>query len=640
MLSLTLNGKVIPLQNDFSMRLTWKSAICDFEKIPSGYGLGLSFPINEHTRQIFGNPQRFSKYRTANDQKFPGFEARFSGVLLMAGTISVVNSSGGHYECTLIDHVGVLGEKQQEKSILDIEKFAQEIPWVNMFEYSPDNSPYCCFPIQNSFFFDEKSIKVSRIVTVPDPERPGRNKDVQFETEVMKYCYIKTTAGRVNVRDVQGNMKAISGKIDLARIVQDNNTYENGKVTVVSPFFYLNHILDQSLKANGFFIDRNVINEDPMLRRVCIYNNFDITKTTYGVASEIVYGSDYLEEWIFQETGQPVTIPLAGRKLYEYTRSYDQRIVTKNHLPKMKLGEELVSTQNLFNVCFDFLPNGQVNVLSREEQLKGEAVDLDTYFVGIWDIGQKKQVALKFVREKDNNDLVFTEMFTDLSDRREDIKPAVDTYGDLLALSAPDEGEIRFAKREAAFYEFKWITKTTMNEQTRFNETQDVLGWERRSIGYQDGWYEFGREQVEEIKTAWTPCWGNNSDGTALGQKAIVQQKGNMNAWRAEQQAFAPRLLIQFFYTLGSNELPDFSFEYEKETTGLFARYWKYWNPFWANRLPVTGEFDLPVNMLRFLIYNICRKYRTREGEFFIAEMSCDFYIDRIGTTEIKGFKV
>ena len=102
MLSLTLNGKVIPLQNDFSMRLTWKSAICDFEKIPSGYGLGLSFPINEHTRQIFGNPQRFSKYRTANDQKFPGFEARFSGVLLMAGTISVVNSSGGHYECTHI----------------------------------------------------------------------------------------------------------------------------------------------------------------------------------------------------------------------------------------------------------------------------------------------------------------------------------------------------------------------------------------------------------------------------------------------------------------------------------------------------------------------------------------------------------
>ena len=46
MLSLTLNGNNIPLSVDFSMQLTWKSPVCDFEKIPAGYGLGISFPIN------------------------------------------------------------------------------------------------------------------------------------------------------------------------------------------------------------------------------------------------------------------------------------------------------------------------------------------------------------------------------------------------------------------------------------------------------------------------------------------------------------------------------------------------------------------------------------------------------------------
>jgi len=73
MLALTLNGQLIPIPQDFSMRLTWKSPICDFEKIPSSYGLGISLPINEYTRSIFGNPERFTKYRSGNDQKFPGF---------------------------------------------------------------------------------------------------------------------------------------------------------------------------------------------------------------------------------------------------------------------------------------------------------------------------------------------------------------------------------------------------------------------------------------------------------------------------------------------------------------------------------------------------------------------------------------
>ena len=131
MLTLTLNNDVIPLPVGFSMQLTWKSPVCDFEKIPSGYGLGISLPINEYTRPLFGNPERFAKQRTDSVQKYPGFEIRFSGVLLMAGTlvIDATTCSGteNSYEASLIDQVGMLGEKEQQRNILDIPAFSEEI---------------------------------------------------------------------------------------------------------------------------------------------------------------------------------------------------------------------------------------------------------------------------------------------------------------------------------------------------------------------------------------------------------------------------------------------------------------------------------------------------------------------------------
>ena len=119
MLTLTLNNNPIPLPVGFSMQLTWKSPVCDFEKIPSGYGLGISIPINEYTRPMFGNPERFAKQRSGSVQKYPGFEIRFSGVLLMAGTLVINNVTGSgtesSYEASLIDQVGILGEKEQER---------------------------------------------------------------------------------------------------------------------------------------------------------------------------------------------------------------------------------------------------------------------------------------------------------------------------------------------------------------------------------------------------------------------------------------------------------------------------------------------------------------------------------------------
>ena len=59
------------------MQLTWKSPVCAFDKIPGSFGLGITFPINEYTRALFGFAERFAKYRSNSNQKFPGFEIRF-----------------------------------------------------------------------------------------------------------------------------------------------------------------------------------------------------------------------------------------------------------------------------------------------------------------------------------------------------------------------------------------------------------------------------------------------------------------------------------------------------------------------------------------------------------------------------------
>ncbi|MFY9150845.1 MAG: hypothetical protein WAO52_02435 [Prolixibacteraceae bacterium] len=645
MLTLTLNGNNIPLSTDFSMQLTWKSPACAFDKIPGSFGLGITFPINEYTRTLFGFPERFAKYRTGSNQKFPGFEIRFGGVLLMAGTLTITHASANNYEASLIDQVGVLGEIEQQRDLLDIPKFAREIEWVQSANYNPDDHPYCCFPIVNHGFFKDKGLIIKRETTVPDWDRPGKTKTEVYDDQVMSYLFNKTTGRTINKLDNGSVMREFS-QINLAVVTQKNNTYDVGKVTVVSPFFFLNYVIRESLKDNHFHIGSNFLDEDPQLRNLCIYNNYDTTITNYLQTGELIYQPQILgndENGTIILLDQPYSV---GVKLFSYTRGYSgfrldennipvpgSYVTPKNHLPKMKVGDLILSTQNLTNVCFHFLPDNTVNILSREKILTDPAIDLDKYFLGVWEIGEQKNVALKFTREHDSNDLIFSERFNDLSDRKADIKEPVADWTEILAITNPSEGEIRLMSSNNTFYEYRWITQEKVDGQTLGSDTTDVLGWEEISIGLQNGWYEFGRTEVEEIKSSWSTCYGNE-------QLTLVNQQGNMNTWKAKTQAFSPRLLINNPNNTGGTQNAVFSFEYEKPNTGILPLYWKNWNEFWSNRLAVSGEFDLPVSVLRHLIYNICSKYRTREGEFLIEEMSCELFINRIGTTQIKGYKV
>ena len=89
MLTLHYNGYNIPTGSGFSIRVSWVNPLCFFDQLPGNAGLGIEIPVNQYSRAIFGNPGRFEKYTAAVSRKFPGFQVRYSGVLLIDGTFGM-----------------------------------------------------------------------------------------------------------------------------------------------------------------------------------------------------------------------------------------------------------------------------------------------------------------------------------------------------------------------------------------------------------------------------------------------------------------------------------------------------------------------------------------------------------------------
>lgn len=628
MLTLTLNGNHIPLPHNFSMHLTINSPVCDFEKIPFSYSIDFTLPVNRHISAILGKPERVAKLRSGNDQKFTGFEVRFAGSLFIAGTLTV-STSGNSYNCTLTDLVGELSEKEQERSILDIPKFNEDLIWENKANYDPENHQYCCFPVSNPEFFKDKGVVVKRTVYENGPSGLKPTKET-YETEVLSFCFNKTAGNKVNALN-SGYIKTTDSNIDLTRLAEKYNTYSTGSVTVVSPFFYLKNIITESLKANQLHLVESILNSSLVYRNICIYNNFDITESDYLFADSGLYYLTYEEHGDTAISNIDLTKSV-GTKINSYVRTYqNKKIRIKNHLPKISIGELLVSTQNLINVCFDFLPNRTVKCFWREDLITRPAINIDKYFTGEWFPVEKKSIALKFVREHDQYDQVFKTRYTDLSDRIDDIKDPVSSWADLQNIVQPKEGDIRKITSTGTFVEFRLITQVESDPQTKEEITRDVLGWEEISIGLQDGWYEYGREETEEIKTRWSTCYGDASN-------TLVNQPGDQEFWKSKQESFSPRLLIYKGLNLGGNQTANFSFEYEG-TNGIIEKCWKQTARWWANRLSLEGYFNFSANALRSIIWNKCLPYRTRETAFMIQKIDVDLFIDRIGPAKLTVFK-
>jgi hypothetical protein len=602
---ITLNGKNIPVGNDFSVRMSWVNPACFFDKIPGNAGLGISIPVNEYSRAYFGNPDRFEKYSSASDRKFPEFEIRKNGILYESGTLVITTANEENYNGWLQPEVGVMGEKLQDK-------FINEFAWTEGAEidikayYDPDIEDYCLVKIVNELFWQGKgSHGVSLIPFLNENNEPAEREEYWNNLELI-------------------HNTGYAGEINSAAVVAN----DAGKV--VSPFLFLKYFVKELLRMNRFYIRNNALNNIMGAKWLAVYNNYNVFNPTPATTSDVVYQTfnrrtnsytNVTREQINTVTWQPVP--------FKYS----------DLIPKLSLKDTLLSIQNFLNVCFVFNPDRTVNIIDREAILSGAAAfDLTPYQASPWrKTGERKHTSLKFISEYDIADANFGDEFHDLSERWKDFKTAVDTYNDLLSITSRHNpsadrtlGQLRFVRDENRIYEYKWTVQNSENADRTEVQT-DILGWELVSSGPQYFVYRNG-DEIEEIKT-------NISTLQMDGGQLSARQPGNVIAMRSLWTNFTFRL---FFYLGGNNggveNTTGASCNWEG-TTGIFNQRWKKWARFWTTREPFEADFDLPENVLQYVKNHITEKYRTEKGEFIIEEISADIGVMSNGLVTLKVFK-
>ena len=587
MLDFRLNNRSFLLDENTSVKIKWVNPACYHDKLSGDVGLGIDVPDNRTNRALLGNPERFDKYSAGSDRKFPGFEILKSGVSLMRGVFTISSGFSGWLQ----SNYGALREEQKEKKITEM-----DWPTQQLFDYN-DGQPY------------DDAVNHYNVTPVFNPGWwDGIGKEVPNTT------YYTDEFGLDEQRPEKINAMRLEHFNNYAYFVNQHQlpTVEPG--LVVSPFLFLRYVIAESLRLNRWFINRNdmlagtyVLN---LWANLSLYNNFNII--------DIVPTTTDTQMWTWNEDIQQME--LVG---FEEITGYNwlsTEFDYKNLLPKIGLADFLLGIQNFLNFVFFFRNDGRVDIIDRNTILDGTAVDLDQWHVGTWENGERTDVSLKFISEYDKDDGNFGSNFEDLSDRRADFANPVATYTDLALIATPALGELRMVLDENCIYEYKW--------KVRFSEKQrDELGWEFVSSGPQP--YIYGTSpEIEEIKTTIGPVYMKPEGLTRIPH---INQKGNLASIPSVYNNFSLRLVSGniFFY-------PD---AWEGDT-GLFKRRWERWARFWKNRLAVTAEFNLPLNMISYLTDNITGKFRTREGEFIIEEMECEFGMNQIGKTVIRGYKV
>jgi len=600
---ITLNGKNIPVGNDFNVRMSWVNPACFFDKIPGNAGLGITIPVNEYSRAYLGNPGRFEKYSSASDRKFPGFEIRKNGILYESGTLVITTADSENYNGWLQSDVGVLGEEQQSKFIAALDWEINNV-FVNNTPSDPEIHHYCRANIRNEEFWQGKGAHGK--VMVP---------------------YINEN-GQLDVREEYQNY--------LNQMFRENADYqinydaEPGQVYIVSPFLFFRYFVKELLKLNRFYIRSHPFDNIPGANALALYNNFSIIgPAPVTVLRTFETFDTKLNRW------QTVT--------HEVIDNHNWDIQPFNYadlVPKISVKDALLSIQNFLNVCFVFNPDRTVNIIDREAILSGAAAfDLTPYQVSPWrKTGERKHTSLKFISEYDKSDANFGDEFHDLSDRRKDFKEAVDDLTDLANITNPafpgfdrTLGQLRYVRSENKVYEYKWTVFNKVNIN-RTEEQFDVLAWELVSSGPQHFIYGTGSE-IEEIKT-------NISTLQMVAGELTARQPGNLSAIRSIWTDFTFRMFYYMGNTTGNvnNAAAGASCNWEGDT-GIFNQRWKKWARFWSTREPFEADFDLPENVLQFVKNNITEKYRTEKGEFIIEEITADVGVMSNGIVTLKVFK-
>lgn len=622
MLAYYLNNNPLQLEDDTSVRLTYTNPACNFKDFPGDKGVGIDIPVNDNNRALLGNPHRFEKYVSDNDREFPGFEVRFSGKLLMSGTLIIQDASIESYSGWLRSNLGNMGEAHREKYIYDINAFDQDITFENKANYDPITDAYGCPVIGNAAFFAGKGKKVTGITKVPNPDWYTGSLlpmtiDEPIETEALSEAFRRTTEWLVNCKNTDGTVKVDP---DTCKIKEYDTELD---VLAVSPMLFLNYVLEELFKDAKFFIDANAIADHADLKKLIIYNNFDITNMSFGEMSEIDQYAEWdSARWEFKSV---------TRQVGTISRDYTLPFRYKTLLPEIQMKDFIIGLQNMLNVCFHFRHDNKVDIIDREELLEVTPTDIEQYMLGDWDMGEKKDVTLKCSFAHDSKDMMFQERWEDIDDRRDDEGEPVDGWDELISIANPEIGEIRYMKNSNMYVEYALVEKSQTDPADGDSLIEDTLGWQHLTIGFQNGFYNNGKPEEEEIKTKFS---------TLIGiQNPVVSQPGNINGKRFPYQSFSPRLLFYKGNNIANFETDTLSLDWEKLNTGLLATRYNNWARFWSTRQPATREAMLPLNMLDYVIRKIPYPFRCREGEFIIETLETTIHSNYIGVATLNVYK-
>ena len=637
MLGYYINNKPLALSPETSVKIIYYNPACYFDEIPGDVAMGIDLDANETNRDILGNPDRFEKYTTKNEREFPNFEIRYSGKLLLAGTLVIQSASDESYSGWCRNNVGNLGKEHRDKFIYDIPAFRQNITFQNKASYNPITDPYGCPSHYNPDFFRDKGFIVELTRKIPNPDyvdltdwedlwnkqQPGFI-DEPYKTEALTEAFRRSSGFTVNALNPDHTVITATSTAEIKNIAKDQI------VNVLSPMLFLNFVIEMLLRDAHFYINNNAIKDHPDLQKLILYNNFDIT--------HVEYITQFVQSY-FLPTGDPLLDALNNKYgvqsslfgVSHIERSYDGTFIYHDLLPKIKLKDFFLSIQNLLNVCFQFHADGKVDIVDREKIMTDPSIDISDYIVGTWNMGEKKDVTLKFLFTHDDDDIMFAEKWTDIDDQRIFEGDPIPFWRDLELVQNPYMDEIRFIADANIYVRYQWIEIPRIDPKTGDEVMTDGLGWKVLSGGFQHGFFNRKKIETEEIKTEFSSLMG--------GQTTMTMHKGNMETVRMAYENFSPRLLFYLGNNVAKNETANISLDWEKKDKGLLATRWPKWKRFWAQRQPVSIDVSLPLNMIDYVARNITGKFRSREGDFIIETMETEFSIDSIGETTITGYK-
>lgn len=642
MLSYWLNGEPLALSEDAKIRLTWNNPFCNFDEIEGDLAIGIEIPFNDHNKMKLLNPERYERHGSSDIRVFSGFEIRYGagrGSFFMGGDLKIYDASTEKYMAWLQGSVGRLGDTHREKHIFDSESFDKDQVFQNKANYDSLGDDYACPKIFNQYFFANKGRKETYTRMVYNLNFTGSHaeddeyKKVDYENEIMSEAFMRTAAAFVNTENEDGTVRMEDSEADSRTLDETMNVY------VVSPMLFLSKVFDLIFTDVKYSIDRNFIKEDPELRKLLVYNNFDITGMgfsekdedhTVGSWSNIIWEHPYentpmgggeFSEW--QEKQVVVTVETV-RRFYNDTFKY------KDLLPRVKLADWILSTQNLLNVCFFFKRNNKVDVLDREAILNGTAIDIEKYFIGDWVMGEKLDVTLKFMFSHDSDDLYFAERWTDIDAQRENEVEPVETLNDLPAFEDSKIGDVCYIRKTNTYMRFDWAMRVIVDPNTGEDIEDDAIGWNYLSVGYQNGYFKRGNNEAV-IATEFSTLFGD--------QTTFTQQPGNLKGMKYAFETFSPRLLFYEGENRAKSENETIALDWEKKDKGLMKKRWSATSRFWSTRQAVSRSAAMPFGVLMSMVDNLPYKFRSREGEFIVKTLSVDVGMHGIEPVKIDAFK-